>query len=93
MTETGWLVCGWLLGTVLVAVGIRFAIKALRAAQRPMPRVSEAGLALVFLVSGRMAPPPPQSQIEAELDGEKDQLGSEPMSKPPDTSLDCNDER
>jgi hypothetical protein len=87
MNDTVWVAGGWIVGGVLVALAVRFATKAMRAAKRPIPGAGEIGLALVFLFSGRMPPPPPRSQIEAELDGEKDRLGSESLSKSPDTSL------
>jgi hypothetical protein len=47
-----------------------------RAARKPRSWASGAGWALLFFTSGRMPPPPPASQIEAELNGEKDRLGS-----------------
>lgn len=82
-----------MVGTVLVALAVRFATKAMRAAKRLMPGAGEVGLALGFLFSGRMPPPPPRSQIEAELNGEKDRLGSEPLREPPDASQEHSLER
>jgi hypothetical protein len=49
--------------------------------------IANAGWVLLFLTSGRMPPPPPASQIEAELNGEKDRLGSrtiDPDERRPD---------
>jgi hypothetical protein len=45
-----------------------------RRARRGVPGVASFGWALLFLTSGRMPPPPPESQIEAELNTEKDRL-------------------
>jgi hypothetical protein len=61
------------LSLVLLSLLIRAAR---RAARKPKSRASDAGWAFIFLTSGRMPPPPPASQIEAELNGEKDRLGS-----------------
>jgi hypothetical protein len=36
---------------------------------------------LLFLTSGRMPPPPPEAQIEAELNGEKDRGASDPLRR------------
>ena len=93
MNDTVWVAGGWMVGAVLVALAVRFVTKPMRAAKRPMRGAGEIGLALVFLFSGRMPPPPPQSQIEAELNGEKDRLGSEPLRKPPIPSLERSRER
>lgn len=87
MNDVVWVAGGWLAGTVLIALVVRFAMKAMRAAKRRIPGAGEVGLALVFLFSGRMPPPAPESQIEVELNGEKDRLGSEPLRKSPDTPI------
>jgi hypothetical protein len=47
-----------------------------RCARKPKSPASDFGWALLFFTSGRMPPPLPASQIEAELNGEKDRLGS-----------------
>jgi hypothetical protein len=53
-----------------------FMLRRARSAARRSSGMVSAGWALLFLTSGRMPPPPPASQIEAELNGEKDRLGS-----------------
>lgn len=40
------------------------------------------GWALLFLASGRMPPPPPESQIETELSTEKDRGAADPLRSP-----------
>lgn len=68
--------------TTVLILGLAFASlwflvrAARRSAKRSKSWASSTGWALLFLTSGRMPPPPPASQIEAELDGEKDRLGS-----------------
>jgi hypothetical protein len=65
------IVAGTAVGTFcLVWVGMTL----MRRARRGAPGVSSVGWALLFLTSGRMPPPPPESQIEAELNTEKDRL-------------------
>jgi hypothetical protein len=44
---------------------------------------SHFGWALLFLASGRMPPPPLETQIEAEANTEKDRGASDPLRKPP----------
>ncbi len=45
---------------------------------------SHFGWALLFLASGRMPPPPPETQIEAEANTQKDRLSTDPLREPPD---------
>lgn len=54
-----------------------FMARAARSTTRRSSGIANAGWALLFLTSGRMPPPPPASQIEVELNGEKDRLGSQ----------------
>ena len=42
-------------------------------------------LGTLFLASGRMPPPPPETQIEAEANTEKDRAAANPLRKPADT--------
>jgi hypothetical protein len=69
----------------VIAISLIFGVVAAllwfmaRSARRNASRpswVASAGWVLLFLTSGRMPPPPPASQIEVELNGEKDRLGS-----------------
>ena len=68
--------------TTVLVLGLAFVLlwflirAARRAARKPKSWAGNAGWAFMFLTSGRMPPPPPASQIEAELNGEKDRLGS-----------------
>jgi hypothetical protein len=64
--------------TLLAAVAavLWLMIRKSRSKTRRSSSLSGTGWALIFLTSGRMPPPPPESQIEAELNGEKDRLGS-----------------
>lgn len=64
-----------ILGLVFVSLWLLLRA-ARRSAKKPKSWASSTGWALLFLTSGRMPPPPPASQIEAELNGEKDRLGS-----------------
>lgn len=59
-----------------VAALLWFMVRFSRSKNRRSSSWSSTGWALLFLTSGRMPPPPPASQIEAELNGEKDRLGS-----------------
>jgi hypothetical protein len=52
-----------------------------RSARKPKSRASDLGWALLFFTSGRMPPPRPASQIEAELNGEKDRLASRSIDR------------
>jgi hypothetical protein len=63
---------------VLLAIYVKHG----RAARRSGSGGSHLGWALLFLTSGRMPPPPPEAQIEAELNGEKDRAASDPLRKP-----------
>jgi hypothetical protein len=65
---------------VLLAIYVRGG--ASRVARRRSPGTSNLGWALLFLTSGRMPPPPPAAQIEAELNGEKDRAASDPLRRP-----------
>jgi len=47
------------------------AVRALRSAKHRSPGVGAVGWAMLFLTSGRMPPPPPDSQIEDATHGEK----------------------
>ena len=62
-----------------VALLLRFMVRASRSAAKRPGWVANAGWALLFFTSGRMPPPPPASQIEVDLNGEKDRLGSRSM--------------
>ena len=78
--------------TVLLCVGlavlvVRFGTSALRAAKRPVPGAGAVGWALLFLTSGRMPPPPPASQIELNMQGEKDRASSDPLQPPANNRL------
>lgn len=53
-----------------------FMVRSARSNKKRSPGLSNMGWAFLFLTSGRMPPPPPASQIEAELNGEKDRQGS-----------------
>ena len=69
------------LGFLFVAVVV-LAVYLMGSARRNRKRGSGAsnlGWALLFLTSGRMPPPPPEAQIEAELNGEKDRAASDPL--------------
>jgi len=69
-------------GAVVLLLG--FMIRSVRSGERRTSGIANAGWALLFLTSGRMPPPPPASQIEVELDGEKDRLGSRTIDPDPD---------
>jgi hypothetical protein len=66
---------------LLLALGARS--RARRGTQRRPSGIGAFGWALLFLTSGRMPPPPPESQIEEEMRGEKDRGSSQPLRKPP----------
>jgi hypothetical protein len=76
------------LGVVFVAVvvlAIYISGSAKRVAKRKSSGASNLGWALLFLTSGRIPPPPPAAQIEAELNGEKDRAASDPLRRPGDS--------
>lgn len=66
----------FLLGVAAVIL-LAMLLRASRRATRQSSRMGGIGWALLFLTSGRMPPPPPESQIEAELNGEKDRNASQ----------------
>jgi hypothetical protein len=70
-TTQGFIILGSAVATFVI-VFLAFAL--MRRARRGVPGVASFGWALLFLTSGRMPPPPPASQIEAELNTEKDRL-------------------
>ena len=76
--KTG-LAAGFLVGLVLAVLLIPFFKKT---PVKRRPSSGGLGWALLFLMSGRMPPPPPASQIEVELNGEKDRAASDPLRKP-----------
>jgi hypothetical protein len=65
---------------VLLAIYVKGGAR--RVAKRRSGGASNLGWALLFLTSGRVPPPPPQAQIEAELNGEKDRAASDPLRRP-----------
>ena len=69
------LLVGLVVGAVILLLW--FMVRVARSNKHRSPGIANAGWALLFLASGRMPPPPPASQIEAELNGEKDRLGSD----------------
>jgi hypothetical protein len=68
------------LAVVLLAIYVRHG--AGRTAKRRSSGASNLGWALLFLTSGRVPPPPPEAQIEAALNGEKDRAASDPLRRP-----------
>jgi hypothetical protein len=75
----------FILGSLFLAA-VALAIYIIGSARRA--RVSRSvsgshfGWALLFLTSGRMPPPPPETQIEAEANTEKDRGAADPLRKP-----------
>jgi hypothetical protein len=69
----------------VVALAIYIMGSARRAKGRPSVGGSHFGWALLFLASGRIPPPPPETQIEAELNTEKDRSAADPLRKTADT--------
>lgn len=75
------------MNTVPVILGILFVAAVFLAVhvtagakkQRGRGGSSHFGWALLFLASGRIPPPPPETQIEAEANTEKDRGSSDPM--------------
>jgi hypothetical protein len=68
------LLTGAVVGAVIGLLALM--VRASRNNARRPPWVSAAGWAMLFLSSGRMPPPPPASQIELDMNGEKDRLAS-----------------
>ncbi|HEY6457133.1 MAG TPA: hypothetical protein VIY90_17810 [Steroidobacteraceae bacterium] len=71
-----------ILGIVFLAVmsvAIYLMGSTRRARQRRSPGASHLGWALLFLTSGRMPPPPLETQIEAEANTEKDRNAADPL--------------
>jgi hypothetical protein len=75
-----------ILGILFLAV-VLLAIRINRGAKKKRGSAgsSQFGWALLFLASGRMPPPPPESQIEAEANTEKDRGLSDPFRGPDST--------
>jgi hypothetical protein len=74
-----------ILGIVfLAAVSLSVYVmgSARRAGRRGSRSGSQFGWALLFLASGRMPPPPLETQIETEANTEKDRSVSDPLRKP-----------
>jgi hypothetical protein len=65
------------LAVVLLAIRIKGGARN----KRGLGAGSHFGWALLFLASGRMPPPPPETQIEAEINTEKDRSSSDPLHK------------
>ncbi|MGC1458616.1 MAG: hypothetical protein WA825_10090 [Steroidobacteraceae bacterium] len=70
-----------ILFVMVVALAVYVMGSARRVAKSRSAGASNLGWALLFLTSGRMPPPPPEAQIEAELNGEKDRAASDPLRK------------
>ncbi len=64
-------------GVVLLAIYIKGGPG--RVAKGRSEGARHFGWALLFLTSGRVPPPPPETQIETELNGEKDRAASDPL--------------
>ncbi len=69
----------------LAAVLLAIQIKGRGRKKRGLGGGSHFGWALLFLASGRMPPPPPETQIEAEINTEKDRGSPDPLRKPANT--------
>ena len=93
MTNSHLEILAWTVGVGLLALTIRCAASAMCAAKRPVPGAGAVGWALLFLTSGRMPPPPPESQIEAEFNGEKDRSSSDSLRAPPNNSQERSRDR
>lgn len=76
-----------LLGAAFIAI-VALAIYVMGGPARVAKGRSEGarhlGWALLFLTSGRVPPPPPDTQIELELNGEKDRGASDPLRDYPE---------
>jgi hypothetical protein len=74
---------------ILFLAAVSLAIYIMGSARRAKARRSGGanhfGWALLFLASGRMPPPPLETQIEAEANTEKDRNASDPLRKPAKT--------
>lgn len=73
-----------ILGVLFIAIvllAIYISGGSRRAKKRVPGGLSRVGWALLFLTSGRMPPPPPETQIEREANAEKDRLASERLRK------------
>jgi hypothetical protein len=65
------------IGAVLAAwVVLLFVLRSMKRARTGSKGLRSAGWALLFLFSGRMPPPPPETQIELERHTEKDREAS-----------------
>ncbi len=70
-----------ILFVALVMLAVYVKRSAGRVGKRRSAGASNVGWALLFLTSGRIPPPPPEAQIEAELNGEKDRAASDSVRK------------
>ena len=62
---------------LVVIVGLLFAVHKRKYRHKKHSKGASAfGWALLFLTSGRMPPPPPESQIEQDLDARNNRSGS-----------------
>ncbi len=64
------------IAAALVLALLRVGRRAMRSAKHGSLGIGAIGWALLFLTSGRMPPPPPQSQIEIDIAGKKDREAS-----------------
>ena len=75
-----------ILGILFLAVALlAIRIKGGATKKRGSRGSSHFGWALLFLASGRMPPPPPETQIEAEANTEKDRGSFDPLRRPANT--------
>lgn len=72
---------------VVMSLAIYVMGSARRARQRRSHGGSHFGWALLFLTSGRIPPPPLETQIEAEVNTEKDRNAADPLRKSASTRL------
>jgi hypothetical protein len=68
------------LAVILLAIYLMGSAK--RAREGKSSGGSHLGWALLFLSTGRVPPPPLETQIEAELNTKKDRSASDPLRKP-----------
>ena len=66
----------------VVSVSVYVMGSARRARKFRSAAGSHLGWSLLFLTSGRMPPPPPETQIEAEANTEKDRGATDLLKKP-----------